>query len=143
GWVFEVPVTTKPALSKPKPIVRMGRFMHEACCTDPRSGIVYMTEDRADGALYRYVPENPDDLHAGGRLETLAIVDQPKLEMRNWASTDIHPGDRFAVRWITMDDVHSPDDDLRYRAFELGAARFSRGEGMWWGNNSAYFACTT
>lgn len=143
GYVFEVPATTSPSLADPKPIKQMGRFMHEACCTDPNTGIVYMTEDRHDGIIYRYVPINPDDLHAGGKLEALRIDHTPSMDTRNWDGQKINPGDRVAIRWIPLDHVESPKDDLRYRGFKAGAARFARGEGMWWGNNSAFFAATT
>ena len=34
-------------------------------------------------------------------------------------------------------------DDLRYRAFKAGGARFARNEGMWYGNDAVYFASTT
>jgi len=143
GFVFEVPATTTPSLAEPKPIKAMGRFMHEACCTDPRTGIVYMTEDRHDGIIYRYVPNDPDDLHAGGKLEALSIADQPSFDTRNWDKQSVQIGQRLAVKWIPLDDIQSPKDDLRYRGFDDGAARFARGEGMWWGNDSAYFAATT
>jgi len=145
GYVFEVPVTNTPALAIPKPIRAMGRFMHEACCTDPRTGIVYMSEDRHDGILYRYVPVDPDDLHKGGRLEALRIDHTPSMDTRNWDEkiATISVGERMSVSWIALDDIQSPKDDLRYRGFNAGAARFARGEGMWWGNDGAYFAATT
>ena len=41
-----------------------------------------------------------------------------------------------------MSDVDVPEDDLRLRGYAQGAARFARGEGMWFGNNEVYFACT-
>ena len=42
-----------------------------------------------------------------------------------------------------MDNVESPDDDLRYRGFRAGAARFARGEGIWYGDKEVFFACTS
>lgn len=143
GYVFEVPVTTTPSLADPTPIKAMGRFMHEACCTDPRTGIVYMTEDRHDGLIYRYVPMDRDNLHAGGKLQTLRVDHTPSFDTRNWDSINVKPNEPVTASWITLDDVESPSDDLRYRGFNAGAARFARGEGMWWGNNGAYFAATT
>ncbi len=143
GYAFEVPATTSPKLADPKPIKAMGRFMREACCTDPKTGIVYMTEDRHDGILYRYVPNNPDDLHQGGKLQALRIDHTPSMDTRNWDEQRISAGEPTLIRWIDMDDVQSPKDDLRYRGFSAGAARFARAEGMWWGNDSAYFAATT
>ena len=41
-----------------------------------------------------------------------------------------------------MTEVGSPADDLRRRGFEQGAARFARGEGMWYGKGAIYFVCT-
>jgi secreted PhoX family phosphatase len=143
GYVFEVPADTSPGLADPKPINAMGRFMHEACSTDPRTGIVYMTEDRHDGILYRYVPNNRDNLHDGGRVEALRIDHTPSMDTRNWDKQKIKVGDRMSVRWISLENVDSPKDDLRYRGHTAGAARFARCEGMWWGNDSVYFAATT
>lgn len=143
GFVFEVPATTSPKLADPKPIKAMGRFVHEACCTDPNTGIVYMTEDRHDGILYRYLPTDPDDLQAGGKLEVLAIDYAPSFDTRNWDEHQVEVGQAMVVRWLPIDDVESTSDNLRYRGFKMGAARFARGEGMWWGNDSVYFAATT
>jgi secreted PhoX family phosphatase len=66
------------------------------------------------------------------------------LDTRNWWNTDVKVGQAFDVEWVDMENVESPDDDLRYVGhFVKGAARFARGEGMWYGNNEIYFACTT
>jgi secreted PhoX family phosphatase len=46
------------------------------------------------------------------------------------------------VEWIDVDEVESPRNDLRQRGAAAGAAVFARGEGAWWGNDSAYFAMT-
>jgi secreted PhoX family phosphatase len=48
GWVFEVRANARGPVA-PHPLRAMGRFNHEAACVDPRTGIVYMTEDREDG----------------------------------------------------------------------------------------------
>ena len=88
----------------------------------------------------------PDRLLEGGRLQALAIVDQPSRDLRNWPDAEtpaIAAGVPLATRWIDLDEVESPDDSLRYQGFDRGAARFARGEGMWFGNNVVYFACTT
>ena len=47
------------------------------------------------------------------------------------------------VEWIDLDDVDSPNDDLRMRGHEQGAAIFARGEGMWYDEGEIYFACTS
>jgi len=46
------------------------------------------------------------------------------------------------VTWIDIENVESPEDDLRFQGFEKGAAVFARGEGIWYGNKEIYFACT-
>ncbi len=144
GWCFEVPATVHPELVDPRPIKPMGRFNHEAVAVDPGTGIVYMTEDRNDGVLFRYLPSDPADLHSGGPLQALAIAGTPQADLRNWNDAPtVSPGDSFETTWIDVDDIESPDDSLRYQAFDKGAARFARGEGMWFGEGSVYFACTT
>ncbi len=141
GYVFEVPAAAK-GLVDPKPIAGMGRFNHEAVAVDPATGMVYQTEDRPDGLIYRYVPNNPDDLHQGGQLQCLAIEAEPSKDTRNWNEQTVKVHDKLPVTWQPLDRVDAPDDDLRYRGFDGGAARFARGEGMWYAEGAIYFACT-
>jgi len=143
GWVFEVPPTVEPGLVDPKPIRAMGRFNHEAVAIDPPSGVVYLTEDRDDGLLYRFLPKTPGKLHDGGRLQAMSLQDDSGGETRNWGQTTISPAQPRPVTWIDLDDIESPRDDLRFRGFRAGAARFARGEGIWYGDKEVYFACTS
>ena len=147
GYNFEVPVTTQPGLATPVPLRAMGRFNHEAVAVDPRTGIIYQTEDRHDGLIYRFLPDVPGQLARGGRLQALAVIDRPSFDTRNWVGEDETPavsqGASLAVRWIDLEGIDAPDDDLRYRGFEQGAARFARGEGMWYGRGEIFFACTS
>ena len=46
-------------------------------------GLVYQTEDRPYGLLTRFIPEQPGQLARGGRLEALALRDQPTAVMQN------------------------------------------------------------
>lgn len=143
GWCYEVPVQGK---GNPNPIKAMGRFRHEAIAIDPKTGIVYLTEDRGDGIFYRYKPKVKGDLHAGGTLEALAFVDQKFTDTRNWnglPSKKIKPNESHSIKWVELDNVKSPRDDLRFRGVkEKGAAIFARAEGIWFGENELYFACT-
>ena len=66
GYNFEV--DPKKGLVKAEPIKAMGRFNHEAIAVDSRTGIVYQTEDRGNSVFYRYVPNEPGNLLAGGSL---------------------------------------------------------------------------
>ena len=142
GYNFEVPATWDGGVVTPVPLKAMGRFRHEAVAVHPASGIVYETEDRSDSLIYRFIPDRPGELARGGRLQALRILDQPSMDTRNWDGQTVRSGLPLAVAWIDMSDVEAPDDDLRSRGFEAGAARFARGEGMWWANNTVYFACT-
>lgn len=142
GWVFEVPATAEPVLHKAEPIKPMGRFNHEAVAVDPRTGIVYLTEDRGDGCLYRYIPKTPGKLAEGGRLQALAIVDRPTFDTRNQTVLAVRRDEELKVHWIDLDDVEAPRDDLRFRAQSAGAAIFSRGEGIDWSDRGIYIVCT-
>lgn len=142
GYNFEVPCWLGARLAAPVPLVAMGRFNHEAIAVEPARGIVYQTEDRHDGLIYRFLPRQPGNLHAGGKLQALVVKEQKGLDTRNWEQPTVKPGVRLDVEWIDMANVEAPDDDLRLRGFAAGAARFARGEGMWHGNDEVYFACT-
>ena len=142
GWCFEVPATENPQLNKPIPLKEMGRFNHEAVAVDPKSGDVYLTEDRHEGLLYKYVPKVKGKLSKGGKLYSLKVKNSPSLDTRNWKSQNVRVGQELELEWIEMKDVHSPKDDLRFRGFGQGAACFARGEGMWYSKGSIYFACT-
>ena len=143
GFNFEVPASAKPGLADPVPLKEMGRFRHEAVAVDPSTGIVYQTEDRHEGLIYRYLPNEPGKLAQGGRLQALMITDHPSLDLRNWeGGSTVTPGTQLPVDWIDLENVLSPEDDLRFRGYEQGAARFARGEGMWYGDGALYFACT-
>ena len=145
GYNFEVPATTRIRLADPIPLKEMGRFNHEAVAVDPASGVVYQTEDRPDGLIYRYLPNVPGELEKGGRLQALVVKNWAQCDTRNWkdlSSQRFELGKSFEVEWIDMDNVESPLDDLRYRGFEAGAARFARGEGMFYANERIYWVCT-
>jgi hypothetical protein len=144
GYNFEVPASGAGLLDNPTPLKAMGRFNHEAVAVDPASGIVYQTEDRYDAALYRFIPDVPGQLAQGGRLQCLALAGSPSADTRNWdpAFGSVLPGVKMPVVWIDAEDVESPEDDLRLRMFDKGAARFGRCEGMWRGEDAVYFACT-
>ena len=142
GWVFEVPAANR-GLAAPEPLRAMGRFRHEAAAIDPRTGIVYLTEDREDSLFYRFIPEHRRRLGRGGRLQALAFADTAGADTRNWTETGFEPRSSRTVRWIDLDEVESPRDDLRQRGRALGAAIFARGEGIHHGNQALYFTCTS
>ena len=143
GYNFEVPATNYMQLHQAIPLRAMGRFNHEAVCVDPTTSIVYQTEDRDDGLIYRFLPNQPGNLAAGGRLQALSVKDQKSVDTRNWKANDFPLNEALEIQWLDIEQVESPDDNLRYQGYNKGAARFARAEGMWFGNDAVYFACTT
>lgn len=142
GYNFDVPATARPRLAQAAALKAMGRFRHEAVAVDPKTGIVYQTEDLGDSAIYRFIPKTPGKLAAGGRLQALVVRDSFSLDTRNWKEQFVKVGAKLAVSWVDLDEVESPKNDLRLQAQAKGAAKFARGEGMWWGSGDVYFACT-
>ena len=140
GWVFEVPASAT-GLVDPVPLKAMGRFNHEAAAVDPETGIVYLTEDREDSLLYRFIPEVRGKLARGGRLQ--ALVSPAASDSRNWSDAAVRVGADMPVRWLDLDDVESPQDDLRQRGHAAGAMLFARGEGIHMGEGELYFCCTS
>ena len=140
GWVFEVPATAT-GLVDSEPLVAMGRFNHEAACVDPATGFVYLTEDRNDSVLYRFIPEVPGQLSQGGRLQAMKV--EGILDLRNWTGVSMAVGAAGKVTWVDLDSVEAPKDDLRYQAAAKGASLVARGEGIHMGEGEAYVCSTS
>lgn len=141
GWTFEVPAAAQ-GLVDPVPLKAMGRFNHEAACVDPRTGYVYQTEDRDDSLLYRFIPNVKGKLAEGGKLQALVLTDGVR-DTRNWGGVAFAPYTTRTVRWIDLEDVEAPNDDLRKRGALAGAALFARGEGIHMGEGELFFCCTS
>ncbi len=149
GYLFQTPVGRGPdELEVAKPIVAAGRFSHEAAAVDQRTGIVYETEDPGSGVgagFYRYTPEDPEDLAAGGRLEMLAIHGQPRVDLRQGRRR----GEALPVRWVRID---KPDPELTAvgdrrstfnQGWAKGGAKFNRLEGCWEEDSTIFFVSTS
>jgi uncharacterized protein len=137
GYNFEVPVNSQTPV-KPLPLVAMGRFRHEAISVDPRTGIVYQTEDDPIGLFYRFIPNQPGKLAAGGMLEALKIVGKPQINTKQ----NFPLRQKFAVEWVRIEEPNPIENTVRTEGFTKGAARFMRGEGICYANGSFYFTCT-
>lgn len=62
----------------PTRLPALGVFAHEAAAVDPKTNIVYLTEDKPDGRFYRFVSDTPNvggkpDLQRG-RLQALQVL---------------------------------------------------------------------
>ncbi|MBA3331508.1 MAG: DUF839 domain-containing protein [Actinobacteria bacterium] len=147
GYCFEVdPRDPQNTLSK-TPIRDMGFFSHEAVDVDPRTGIVYLTEDDFRGVidrtdpnrdtrssfLFRYLPTDrrgrPGSLGRGGKLEVMAIEERPLVD-----ADFFEPGQQFGVVWREV-NKEEPHDD----ALAKGAVRFNRLEGCHFSGGAFWF----
>lgn len=121
---------------------------HGAVAIDPRSGIVYLTEDdRNKSGLYRYVPHDragrPGSLENGGRLQAARV-----RGLRNADLTTAVIDQEVALEWV---DIADPDLDgipaptgfpdvaagdtlsgAFAQAWFEGGLRMARGEGIWY-----------
>ena len=137
GYVFEVPVDATGPVD-PVPLRAMGRFVHEAVAVDPATGIVYQTEDRSDNraGFYRFIPDTPEVLADGGRLQMMAVTDQPRYVTSHGQTQ----GAVWPVHWV---DIADPDRGVSEQGFAAGAARFERLEGAFPGDDGIYFVSTS
>lgn len=139
GFIFEVDALGEEP-SAPVPVTAAGRFNHEAIAVDPATGFVYETEDRGDSCFYRYSPDQYGQLHLGGQLHALKLVDLPGVNTGTGFLSRL--GQPLAVEWVKIDVPNPPTDTVRIEAQGKGAARFVRGEGAWYGNGLIYFVST-
>jgi uncharacterized protein len=144
GYVFEV--AAEPGRTTGVPIVGMGRFDHEAVALDPRTGIVYLTEDDQNQAgLYRYLPADISQrvgaLEQGGELQMAKVEGESGFDL---LAPQI--GDRHRIEWVAIaepdlapqpytETPHGADNTASgpfVQGREKGGARFSRLEGCWY-----------
>ncbi|MEH2171418.1 alkaline phosphatase PhoX [Nostoc sp.] len=131
GYNFEVPASATSPVT-PVPLVAMGRFNHEAIAVDPKTGYVYQTEDRGDSLFYRFIPKVPGRLKEGGILQALRIIGRPGVNTK----TGFVVGQKFSVDWVNIPDPNpTTTDNVRVQGRNLGAAQFSRGEGIYYEDN--------
>jgi secreted PhoX family phosphatase len=117
GLVFECdPSGVSPQIVRPA----LGQFNHEGVAADPDDQRLYLTEDRADGRLYRFTPNSWGNLD-GGVLEVAQVVD----------------GDR--VRWHGVPDPNPRPGGTPTRRQVPISTRFLGGEGIVYDDGHVYF----
>ena len=137
GYVFEVD-PSKDHLQVPVPIKQMGRFQHEAVAFD-KYGNGYLTEDRSDGLLYKFVPKSKESLFEGD----LYALNIKVKDSRNWKKRDVAKNQKYKIRWVKLEDVDPVSDTLREEGKEKGATIFARGEGITHDGDSIFITCTS
>jgi secreted PhoX family phosphatase len=130
----------------------MGRMAHEASAFDPATGYWYLTEDNFNAnTLYRFLPSNVQgglgSLHAGGRLQGLAVRGKRNADLRD---PKLH--EEWLCEWV---DIAQPDADggpladavapntvasgPYTQAHAGGAAVFGATEGCWVAGGRVWF----
>jgi secreted PhoX family phosphatase len=143
GYNFEVPAAANGTVAA-VPLKDMGRFAHEAVAVDPRTGIVYETEDRNPSGFYRFIPNVRGNLAAGGRLEMLAVKNAPQYDTRRGQTI----GQVLQAEWVPIAQPNSDAPTISSgfvfdQGFKLGGAQFARLEGCWYGDGGVYFNSTS
>jgi secreted PhoX family phosphatase len=137
GYVF----ACSPEATRVSPPVKLpfyGHMYHEAAVVDPRSYAGYMTEDRHDSCIYRFLPDHPITPFIG-RFQALGIEGAPGFT----TAKGLAPGAVLDVTWIDLPNPDPIDDSLRATAHSLGAAIVARGEGIWYRDGIVYFTATS
>lgn len=117
GRVWECdPLGVETAVVRPA----LGVFKHEAVAVDSLNRKLYLTEDQADGCLYRFTPFRYPDLSAG-KLEAARVVGG---------------GETGKVEWLEISDPLARKKATRR---QTNATRFNGGEGIAWFENRVYF----
>lgn len=128
-------------LEAPSALTALGTFAHEATAVDPRTNIVYETEDESDSRFYRFVPDTPNvggrpDLSAGKLQVLSAMVSQEELDAPGLLGPVV-------VQWL---DVPTPNPLLGglllatpTRAQVPESSAFDGGEGIWYHDGIVYF----
>jgi uncharacterized protein len=103
----------------------LGAFKHEAVAVDPKRHQLYLTEDVADGRLYRFTPKRVvagrPDLSAG-QLHVMQVTG--RLE--------------GAVAWHELADPSGARVETRYQV--QASTPFNGGEGIDWHDDVVFFA---
>ncbi|MGH8977172.1 MAG: alkaline phosphatase PhoX, partial [Acidimicrobiia bacterium] len=114
GRVWECsPIGAGPGVARPA----MGAFTHEAVTADSANHCFYLTEDRQDGALYRFVPSAWGNLAAG----TLQVLTESL----------------GALAWATVSDPSGATTPTRNQV--ANTKRFNGGEGTAMSNGRLVF----
>jgi secreted PhoX family phosphatase len=117
-----------------KALPALGIFTHEAVAIDPVNRHVYLTEDRPNGALFRFASSASDWPQGAargaledGRLQLLVASGEPFPPADGSTSAD------YDVSWTTWHDAHRG-------AARPAASVFNGGEGIWFHDGQVYFA---
>lgn len=152
GYCFEVDPYDENANRDPQPIKCLGRFAHESIVVDPWRHTIYLTEDASNpnGLLFRWRPplralplrrgslKRLDD--DAGTLEALQAFTRAGAFVPD-LSLATEPGTRYRARWVPVPERDAMGGTPVRRQFDQ-ITRSRKLEGMWWGDDGAYFVAS-
>jgi secreted PhoX family phosphatase len=151
GYCFEVDPYDQEANRDPRPIMCLGRFAHESVVVDPHRHTMYLTEDAGNpnGLLYRWRPPRsalplgqgalkalPD---AAGTLEAMQAFTRRGTFVAD-LSPATKPGTTYRVGWAPVPERDAETAPVRKQFAQITRSR--KLEGMWWGDDGAYFVAS-
>tara|TARA_B100000029_G_scaffold13955_1_gene14586 strand:- start:58 stop:1269 length:1212 start_codon:yes stop_codon:yes gene_type:complete len=121
---------------KPIKIPSLGMFVHEAAAVDPKTSIIYQTEDTYNSGFYRFVPEKKIKtmgqlLAVKGKFQVMEITAEHKVKWNNVPNPLAKP---TGSKRELMFRKENKNISFKY---------FPRGEGAWYHNGKVHFATTT
>jgi hypothetical protein len=126
GLLYEIDPWTGDAVARPA----VGSVSHEGIGIDP-AGNVYVIDEFASGAIFRFVPDRRGDL-SSGQLYALQVTDDGAA-----------PGDRTgAATWLPLDRA-GVQVNARDEALAAGATTYGRPEDVEIFDNVLYVAITS
>ena len=131
----------------------LGCFARRAVVVDPRSHVIYQTEDASgpSGLFYRWLP--PIDFEGGkGALRELALsaggdtagtLQAMRCRLGGSHVPDLslatRPGIRYQVEWVVVPDRDAKGTSVREQLSDDDVTRSRKLESAWWGRGGAYF----
>jgi secreted PhoX family phosphatase len=136
GYAYLCP-TDAVEVQSPKKIPGYGRFNHEAVAVNPSNYHAYLTEDRSDSCVYRFVPNHMSQPFIG-QLQALKVVNVDQYDTSTMAV-----GAGVPIEWVDIDAPDPKGDTVRKEGHSKGAAIFDRGEGTWFFDGEVYICSTS
>jgi secreted PhoX family phosphatase len=135
GYAFLCPLGADKAQT-PQRLDGYGRYNHEAAAIDPSNCRAYLTEDRSDSCLYRFVPDDMSKPFVG-KLQALKVVGQNQFNTDNMDVSEV-----VDIEWVDIDTPNPNTDTVRAQGHAKGAAIIQRGEGIWFCDGDIYICST-
>ena len=119
-------------------IESLGMFNHEAAAVDPKTSIIYQTEDTGNSGFFRFVPQEKITsmgqlLDVNGKFQVMKINSGSKVQWNDVPNPLAKMKDKKKDRALMR---RKENKGIDYTGFQ-------RGEGAWYHGGKVYFATTS